>query len=180
MNGLSLGGGSELAYACTARVARKGVSMLFGQPEVRLGIIPGAGATQRLPRLIDFSTAWRLLRTGGTLSGTEALQLGLIAEEVEGDVVTRAMELARTLRPVALPDPRVPPVLPEVDLKGLSRKVDEILRRAILEGAKLPMDPALEIESRAFGEVYATRDHRIGLDNYIKTNLKQPANFVHA
>jgi enoyl-CoA hydratase/3-hydroxyacyl-CoA dehydrogenase len=180
LNGLSLGSGSELAYACTARIARKGLPTLFGQPEVRLGIIPGAGGTQRLPRLIDFSTAWRLLRTGGTLSGTEALQLGLISEEVEGDVVSRAVELARTLKPAAPPDPRVPPVLPEVDLKGVSRKVDEILRRAILEGAKLPLDQALEVEARCFGEVYATRDHRIGLDNFIKTSLKQPAIFIHA
>jgi hypothetical protein len=58
--------------------------------------------------------------------------------------------------------------------------VDEILRRAILEGARLPIDPALEVEARSFGEVYATRDHRIGLDNYLKTSLKQPANFIHS
>src|SRR5206468_9836064 len=78
LNGLSLGGGSELAYACSARIARKGVSMLFGQPEVKLGIIPGAGGTQRLPRLIDFARAWRILRTGGSISGDEAEKLGLI------------------------------------------------------------------------------------------------------
>ncbi|HVE40528.1 MAG TPA: 3-hydroxyacyl-CoA dehydrogenase NAD-binding domain-containing protein [Planctomycetota bacterium] len=180
LNGLSLGSGSELAYACTARIARKGLPMLFGQPEVRLGIIPGAGGTQRLPRLIDFSAAWRLLRTGGTLSGTESLHLGLISEELDGDVVARAVELARTLKPVTPPEPKVPAVLPEVDLKGLSRKVDEILRRTILEGARLPLDPALAVEARSFGEVYATRDHRIGLDNYLKTSLKQPANFIHS
>ena len=180
LNGLSLGSGSELAYACSARIARRGLPMLFGQPEVRLGIIPGAGATQRLPRLIDFTVAWRLLRTGGTLSGTEALHLGLISEEIDGDVVARAVELARTVRPASPPDPLVPPVLPEVNLKGLSRRVDEILRHAILEGARLPLDRALEVEARSFGEVYATRDHRIGLDNYLKTSLKQPASFVHA
>src|SRR5207237_964924 len=101
MNGLSLGGGSELAYACTARVARKGVPLLFGQPEVRLGIIPGAGGSQRLPRLIDFATAWRILRTGGTLSGDEAQNLGLILEQVEDDVVGRAIEIARTIKPSA-------------------------------------------------------------------------------
>jgi enoyl-CoA hydratase/3-hydroxyacyl-CoA dehydrogenase len=180
LNGLSLGSGSELAYACTARIARKGLPMLFGQPEVRLGIIPGAGGTQRLPRLIDFAVAWRLLRTGGTLSGSEARQLGLVSEEIEGDVVARAVELARTLEPASPPEPRVPSVLPDVDLQGLSRKVDEILRRAILDGAKLPLDPALEVEARNFGDVYATRDHRIGLDNYLRTSLKQPALFVHA
>jgi enoyl-CoA hydratase / 3-hydroxyacyl-CoA dehydrogenase len=180
LNGQSLGAGSEIAYACTARVARKGISALFGQPEVRLGIIPGGGATQRLPRLIDFAAAWRLLRTGATLSGSEALQLGLLSEEVDGDVVSRAVHLARTLPPAAPREPRVPAVLPEVDLTGVSRKIDEILRRAILDGAKLPFDQALELEARCFGEVYATRDHRIGLDNYLRTALKQPAIFVHA
>jgi enoyl-CoA hydratase / 3-hydroxyacyl-CoA dehydrogenase len=180
LNGLSLGSGSELAYACTARVARKGIRMLFGQPETKLGVIPGAGGTQRLPRLIDFATAWRLLRTGGTLSGSEALQLGLLLEEVDGDVVARAVEWARTLQPTTPPDAKVPAVLPEVDLTGVSRRIDEILRRAILEGAKLPLERALEVEAKCFGETYATRDHKIGLDNYIKTGLKQPANFVHA
>ncbi|HZE96542.1 MAG TPA: 3-hydroxyacyl-CoA dehydrogenase/enoyl-CoA hydratase family protein [Planctomycetota bacterium] len=179
LNGLSLGGGSELAYACTARIARKGLPVLFGQPEVRLGLIPGGGGTQRLPRLIDFAAAWRILRTGATLSGTEALQLGLIQEEVEGDLLERAVELARTLQPAPLPAARIPDVLPEVDLKGHSRRIDEILRRAILDGAKLPIDAALELEAAAFGEAYATRDHRIGLDNYFKTGLKQPARFVH-
>jgi enoyl-CoA hydratase/carnithine racemase len=180
LNGLSLGSGSELAYACTARIARKGLPMLFGQPEVRLGIIPGAGGTQRLPRLIDFSAAWRLLRTGGTLSGTEALHLGLITEELDGDVGPAQSSSARTIQPAAPADPRVPTVLPEVDLKGLSLKVDEILRRAILEGAKLPLDRGLDVEAKCFGEVYGTRDHRIGLDNYLKTSLKQPAFFVNA
>lgn len=180
LNGLSLGGGSELAYACTARIARKGLPLLFGQPEVKLGIIPGAGGTQRLPRLIDFATAWKLLRKGGTLSGEEALRLGLIHEEVEGDLLERAVELARALKPRALPPAKVPPVLPEVDLGGLSRKVDEILRKAILEGAPLPLEKAAEVEIACFGEAFDTRDRQIGMENYLKTKLSRPAAFVHA
>ncbi len=180
MNGLSLGGGSELAYACTARIARKGVSMLFGQPEVRLGIIPGAGGTQRLPRLIDFSTAWRILRTGGSISGEDAQKLGLILEQVDGDLVTRAIEIVRTLKPQLLTPPRVPAVPPEVDLGGLSRKVDEILRKAILTGIKMPLEQAVEFESQCFGEVFTTQDCQIGLENFLRTNLKQPAAFTHA
>ncbi|MFN3484581.1 MAG: 3-hydroxyacyl-CoA dehydrogenase/enoyl-CoA hydratase family protein [Planctomycetota bacterium] len=182
MNGLSLGGGSELAYACTARIARRGVSPLFGQPEIKLGIIPGAGGTQRLPRLIDFATAWKLLRTGGSISATEALRLGLVREEVEADVLLeRAVELARSLPPAAPLGPvRPPTTLPEVSLEGLSRKVDEILRRAILEGAPLPLEEALRRESELFGEVFRTRDCRIGLENFRRTGLKQPAPFVHA
>jgi len=187
LNGLSLGGGSELAYACTARVARKGVKQLFGQPEVRLGIIPGAGGSVRLPRLIDFATAWKVVRTGGSISGAEALSLGLILEEVDGDVVARACELAEAIakgkvkvkelpkKPIAVPEP-----LPEVPIDGLSRKVDEIACRAMVEGAKLPLAKALALESKLFGEVCGTQDMKIGLENFVKTGLKQPAAFVHA
>jgi enoyl-CoA hydratase/3-hydroxyacyl-CoA dehydrogenase len=182
MNGLSLGGGSELAYACTARIARRGASPLFGQPEVKLGIIPGAGGTQRLPRLIDFAAAWKLLRTGGSISGSEALRLGLIREEVEPEaLLDRAIELARSLPPASPLPPVTPPAaLPEVPLEGLSRKVDEILRKAILEGAPLPLEEGLRRESELFGEVFRTRDCRIGLENFLRTGLKQPASFVHA
>ncbi len=180
LNGLSLGGGSELAYACTARIARRGIAPLFGQPEVKLGIIPGAGGTQRLPRLIDFAAAWKLLRTGGTLTGEEALRLGLILEETEGDPVPRAVELARALKPGEPPPPRVPASPPDVDLGGLSRRVDEILRKAVLQGAAMPLDEALEFESECFGEVFATRDRRIGLEHFLKNGLKRPAPFAHA
>ncbi|HZL72172.1 MAG TPA: 3-hydroxyacyl-CoA dehydrogenase/enoyl-CoA hydratase family protein, partial [Planctomycetota bacterium] len=149
LNGLSLGGGSELAYCCTARIARKGVKTLFGQPEVKLGIIPGAGGSVRLPRLVDFATAWKVLRTGGTISGPEALSLGLILEEVGDGLVDRAIEIVRKLASREMKAKEIPkgpiPVpsnLPEVDLGPLSRKVDEILRSAILEGAKLPFEQA--------------------------------------
>ncbi len=180
LNGLSLGAGSEIAYACTARIAKKGLLIAFGQPEMKLGLIPGAGATQRLPRLIGFEAAWRLLRTGGSLSGPEALRLGLLREEVDGDVVERARRLALELAPAALPaPPAVPASPPEVDLQGLSRKVDEILRRAILEGAAVDIDAGLEIEARAFAEVWATRDRQIGIDNFLRTQLKHPAPFIH-
>ena len=161
-------------------VARKGLPILFGQPDVRLGLIPAGGATQRLPRLIDFPVAWRVLRSGGNLSGEEARALGLVLEEVDGDPVARAVELARSLRPAEPRPATVPAVLPDTDLGGLSRRVDEILRKAILEGARGPLDRGLEIERRCFGEVWATRDRRIGLDTYLRTGLKQPAAFVHA
>jgi enoyl-CoA hydratase/3-hydroxyacyl-CoA dehydrogenase len=186
LNGLSLGGGSELAYCCTARIARKGLKTLFGQPEVKLGIIPGAGGSVRLPRLIDFATAWKILRTGGSISGAEALKLGLIEEEVEDDLIGRAVALARRLASggaKAKEIPRgpipVPRDLPEVDLGTLSRKVDEILRSAVLEGAKLPLEHALRLESAKFGEVCGTEDMRIGIENFLKTQLKEPAKFVH-
>ena len=99
---------------------------------------------------------------------------------MEGDLVARAVDVARTIKPGPIPSPSVPSVPPEVDLGGLSRKVDEILRKAILTGIKMPLDQALEFESKCFGEVFATRDCKIGLDNYLKTGAKQPAVFTHS
>src|SRR5262249_55713723 len=84
MNGLAFGGGNELAMACTLRIARKGLKVLAGQPEPNLGIIPGAGGTQRLPRLVGLEASSRMLRTARPISSAEALKLGLIAEEVDG------------------------------------------------------------------------------------------------
>jgi enoyl-CoA hydratase/carnithine racemase len=187
LNGLSLGGGSELAYCCTARIARKGIKTLFGQPEVKLGIIPGAGGSVRLPRLIDFGTAWRVLRTGETISGSESLKLGLILEEAEDGLVDRAAEVVRKLASREMKAKEIPrgpiPVpahVPELELGTLSRKVDEILKSAILEGARMPLEQALTFESSKFGEVCGTEDMRIGIENFLKTQLKQPAPFIHA
>ncbi|HIC22706.1 MAG TPA: hypothetical protein EYO84_04710, partial [Planctomycetes bacterium] len=77
LNGLAFGGGNEIAMACNARIARSGQKVLVGQPEVNLGIIPGAGGTQRLPRLVGVEKAAELLRTGRTVSSAEALAIGL-------------------------------------------------------------------------------------------------------
>ena len=76
--------------------------------------------------------------------------------------------------------PRVPAVLPDLDLGGLSRKLDQIVRRAVTEGARLPLEKGLELETRCFGEAFGTRDRQIGLENYQRTGLKMPAAFVHA
>jgi enoyl-CoA hydratase/3-hydroxyacyl-CoA dehydrogenase len=180
LNGLSLGAGSELAYACTARIARKGLPVAFGQPEVKLGLVPGAGGTQRLPRLIGFDAAWKLIRSGGSLSGAEALEKGLLSEEVEDGLVERAVQLARTMPPAPPLAPAVPPPVPsEVDLARLSRRIDEILRRAMLQGAPLGMDAALEVEARAFQEAWVTRDRQIGIEHHLRSRSSQGAPFIH-
>lgn len=186
MNGLALGGGNELAMACTLRIARKGQRLLAGQPEARLGFIPGAGGTQRLPRLIPFEKAWKLLRTAGNLSSSEALALGLIEEEVEGDLVARAVAIARELldgrrrpKPIARGPIDVPTNLGEVDLGTLSRKCDEIMKRAILEGARLSLEDGVRLEAKLFGECCGTQDMKIGIENFQKGG-KEPARFVHA
>jgi enoyl-CoA hydratase/carnithine racemase len=90
VNGYALGGGCELAMACTVRVASE--NAVFGQPEVKLGLIPGYGGTQRLPRLIGKSSALRLLLTGETVSATEALRLGLVDVVVPADALRSTAE----------------------------------------------------------------------------------------
>ena len=185
-NGLAFGGGNELGMACHARVARKGIALLAAQPEPNLGIIPGAGATQRFPRWIGLRNAWPLLRTGRPISSAEALELGLIREEVEGDVVAAAVQLARnaaagtiTLSPIPKDPIEVPDDLPEVDLKHLSRAVDAVLRKAILEGARMPLAEGLRFECQCFGEICALEDMRIGVDNFIKNGPRSKASFLH-
>ncbi|MCC6671218.1 MAG: 3-hydroxyacyl-CoA dehydrogenase/enoyl-CoA hydratase family protein [Planctomycetes bacterium] len=188
MNGLAFGGGNELAMACTLRIARKGQKVFVGQPEPNLGIIPGAGGTQRLPRLIGLERAAGILRTARPISSAQALEYGLISEEVDGDLVTRAVQIARELASGKRPRPQmpkgplagVPPQLPPVELGHLSRKVDEILCRALLDGARTTLAEGIEIETRAFGEVCATKDMRIGVENFLAHGPRAPAPFVHA
>ena len=187
MNGLAFGGGNELAMACHARVCRKGLRVLAGQPEPNLGIIPGAGATQRLPRLVGVENAATLLRTGRPISSAEAVEMGLVREEVDGDVVAAAVDLARRaakgdtsikrMSPEPLP---MPDALAEVDLGHLSRAVDAIMVRAILEGCAQPLAEGIAFEAKMFGEVCKTRDMRIGVQTFMEKGARAKAEFVHA
>jgi enoyl-CoA hydratase len=96
INGYALGGGCELAMACTIRVASD--RAVLGQPEVKLGLIPGYGGTQRLARLIGKSRAFRLLLTGETVSAQDALTLGLVdIVEPAASMMARAQLLARQI-----------------------------------------------------------------------------------
>ncbi|MBX3466143.1 MAG: 3-hydroxyacyl-CoA dehydrogenase/enoyl-CoA hydratase family protein [Planctomycetes bacterium] len=188
MNGLAFGGGNELAMACHARLCVKGLKVLAAQPEPNLGIIPGAGGTQRLPRLIGVEQAARLLRTGKPISSADAVKLGLVREEVERDaLVAAAVDLVRraakgevALTPLPTgPLPDVPATLPDVDLGHLSRAVDQVLSRAILEGARLPLDEGLRLEARLFGECVKLKDMRIGITTFLEQGPRARAPFVH-
>lgn len=187
LNGLAFGGGNELAMCLDVRIANKGTKVLVGQPEPNIGIIPGAGGTQRLPRLVGFEAATPILRTGRPISSAKALEIGLIAEEVEGDLLERAIALARELADGKTPTPKiqgkplanVPSSLPEVDIGHLSRKVDEIMCRAILEGARLNLRDGIALEAECFGDVCATKDMRIGVTNFLEKGPRSPAQFVH-
>jgi enoyl-CoA hydratase/3-hydroxyacyl-CoA dehydrogenase len=187
MNGLAFGGGNEMAMACTARIAKKGLRVLAGQPEPKLGIIPGYGGSQRLPRLVGFSKAWPILRTGNPVSSEEALQIGLIQEEVEGDVKEAGISFAKRLisgevkvPPIKKEPIDIPKSLPDVDIGHLSRKTDEILREAILGGAKMTLEEGLKNEARVFGRCLRTKDMRIGMENFMKFGPKRNAEFSHA
>jgi enoyl-CoA hydratase/carnithine racemase len=96
VNGYALGGGCELAMACTIRVAEE--RAMFGQPEVKLGLIPGYGGTQRLPRLVGKSQALQLLLTGDTISAVDALKIGLVDRVVgAAELMGAVEELARKI-----------------------------------------------------------------------------------
>ncbi len=102
INGTAMGGGFEMVLACDLRLVKQGDYDL-GLPEINLGLLAGAGGTQRLPRLIGQSKAMEMELLGKTISPTEAVQFGIAMECVEGDVVARAMEIAHKL---ASKDPR--------------------------------------------------------------------------
>ena len=187
LNGLAFGGGIETAMACEARVAKKGLKVLAGQPEANLGIIPGAGGTVRLPRLVGFENANMMLRTCRPISSEKAVAFGLIREEVEGDLVGRAVARCRDMadgkaertRMDEGPMRDVPESLPSVEIGHLSRKVDEILQKAILGAANLPLADAVPFEAKCFGEVCGTEDMRIGVQNFLTNGPKSKADFVH-
>jgi len=187
LNGMALGGGNELAMCCTARIARAGLSVLVSQPEPNLGIVPGAGATQRLPRLVGFTKAAEMLRTGRALSGREAVECGLVRAEVEGDLVEAAVALARAaargaerLTPID-PQPMVVPAsLLPVELGHRSRAVDALICRAMLEGCRMPLADGLRFESEMFGECCATDDMRIGVGNFLANGPRSKAIFTHS
>jgi 3-hydroxyacyl-CoA dehydrogenase/enoyl-CoA hydratase/3-hydroxybutyryl-CoA epimerase len=104
INGLALGGGLEVALACHERVVADDRSVQLGLPEIKLGLLPGAGGTQRLPRLIDTGEAMRMLLTGDPVSPTRAMQLGLVQELLAPEQLLAAA----SRRALALVEPRAP------------------------------------------------------------------------
>ncbi|RYD59695.1 MAG: enoyl-CoA hydratase/isomerase family protein [Sphingomonadales bacterium] len=154
VNGSALGGGCELMMACDIRIAA--VDALFGQPEVTLGIIPGAGGTQNLPRLVPVGTAKRLLFTGDRISAIEAQQIGLVDEVVAtADLLPHAMALARRIAknaPLAV----------------------SAAKQAINLGLELGLAEALRLETSLFAKLFRSRDVSEGVAAFLE---KRPADF---
>ncbi len=187
-NGFAFGGGNELGMACTLRIAKKGLPIVFCQPEVNLGFIPGAGGTQRLPRLIPVEKAAEILRTGRIVSGKEALSLGFIYKEFDGDLVNEAINIIEEINAGKIVPKRISkdPAIsniecpPDISLNHLSKRIDQILCRAIYDGLRMRLEDGLELESNLFGECILTKDMKIGVETFMKQGAKAKAEFVHA
>ncbi|WP_262267975.1 3-hydroxyacyl-CoA dehydrogenase NAD-binding domain-containing protein [Microvirga yunnanensis] len=162
VHGTALGGGCEIALACHARVAEPGAG--FGLPEVKLGLVPGAGGTQRLPRLVGLEAALDLVTSGRTVKAAEALRLGLIDQLSTADLRQDAMDLARDLIGRPLRRTGECAVTP-LDAATASAKVADIHRKArgaqapgraaelVLLSASLPLQDGMTRERETFLEL---------------------------
>lgn len=184
VNGPVMGGGAEFAMTCHARVV--GPNLVFAQPEVNLGIIPGYGATQRLPRLVGVEKALELLRTARIVDAREACALGWAYGEPVADPVSAAKDLIRQhlsgkvkLAPVHPAPLAVPDAIPNVDIGHRSLVADTILVQAVTQGLKLPLYDGLMVEAKAFAEVKQTVDADIGIKNFQANGPRVPAAFIH-
>ncbi|HOC18560.1 MAG TPA: enoyl-CoA hydratase-related protein [Vicinamibacterales bacterium] len=148
VNGRALGGGCELALACHLRVASD--TAAFGQPEVKLGLIPGFGGTQRLPRLIGKSRALELLLTGREVGADEALRVGLVHR------VVPAAELMPACRAWALELSALPPL-------ALANVLDAVAR-----GMEMSFPEAAFLEAALFGAVAGSEDAREGTRAFLE------------
>lgn len=149
VNGFALGGGCELAMSCHVRIASE--SAKFGQPEVKLGVIPGYGGTQRLTRLIGRGRALQLLLTGEMIDAAEGHRLGLVNRVVPA--TESVVEVARTMLQQMLANAPL----------ALAQCIDVVNR-----GADIPLDEALALEAAAFGLLAATDDMRQGTAAFLE------------
>jgi enoyl-CoA hydratase len=147
VSGFALGAGCELALMCDFIVAD--ATARLGQPELAVGIMPGAGGTQRLIRTVGKQVASWMLMTGEALTGERAYQLGLVADLApEGQALSRALELAKKVS-------RMPP------------KAIAATRRVLRQGADLPLDAALALENREFLMLFDTEDKTEGMRAFL-------------
>jgi len=148
VNGFALGGGCELAMHCDIIVAGQGAKL--GQPEVKVGIMPGAGGTQRLVRAIGKFAAMRWLLTGDLLSAPDAYRLGLVSEVVpDGEVLQHALAIAARIA-------ELPPLAVAA------------IKETVLLGTDLPLEAALRLEGEKFQALFATEDRTEGMRAFLE------------
>jgi enoyl-CoA hydratase len=154
VNGFALGGGCEIAMACTMRLASEAAK--FGQPEVKLGIIPGYGGTQRLPRLVGKGLAMQLVLTGEMISAQEAHRIGLVNEVLPADkLILRAEEIAGKII-------------------GMSPLAIQYCMEAVNEGMNMTLQEGLFLEATLFAVCCASEDKNEGTRAFLE---KRKANF---
>jgi enoyl-CoA hydratase len=154
VNGFALGGGCELALACTIRIASRNAKL--GQPEVKLGILPGYGGSQRLPRLCGKGVAHELILTGEMINADEALRIGLVNRVVElSELLATAESIAKKIIANA-------PLAVKYAMEAVER------------GMEMPQEEGLFLEATLFGLCCATEDMREGTRAFLE---KRPAKF---
>ncbi len=155
VDGLALGGGLELALACTMRVA--GAEARFGLPEVKLGLIPGAGGTQRLPRVVGRARALDIMLTGRQVDSREAYAIGLVDRVAQsGSAERTALVLARELCALSLP-------------------AQQAVIRAVDAAYDLPLGEGLEYEGALIQELFETGEAKEGIAAFLE---KRPPHFA--
>jgi enoyl-CoA hydratase len=148
VHGFALGGGMELCMACDIRLAAEGTK--FGQPEVTLGVIPGFGGSQRLPRIVGQGNALRLLLTGEWIDAHEAHRIGLVSEVTAPDeLLAKGQQLA-------------------AKLVSLAPKALTWVKRAVYDGAELDQERGLALEASLFALCFATEDQKRGMTAFLQ------------
>ena len=154
VNGFALGGGCELAMSCDIRICSD--NAMFGQPEVGLGITPGFGGTQRLPRLVGMGMAKQLLYTARNIDAAEALRIGLVNAVIpQAELLDAALKMAGQIAknaPIAV----------------------RACKKAVNEGMQVSIDKAVEIEEKLFGGCFETHDQVEGMACFLSREKPKP------
>ncbi|WP_300368133.1 enoyl-CoA hydratase-related protein [Brachyspira sp.] len=148
INGFALGGGCEIAMSCDIRICSD--NAIFGQPEVGLGITPGFGGTQRLPRIVGMGMAKQMIYAGKNIKADEAFRIGLVnAVYPQAELMGAAEKLANSIAaaaPIAVRNSK----------------------KAINEGLQVDMDKAIVIEEKLFGDCFETEDQKEGMKAFLE------------
>lgn len=154
INGFAFGGGLELAMACTFRLAAPSAKM--GLPEIKLGLIPGYGGTQRLPRLVGPARALEMIMTGRTVTAAEAERIGLVNRIVEGDMLAAGLAFA-------------------AEFSSYGRVAQHLAREAVMRAMDTPLHAGLQIEADLSTLAFQTADATEGMAAFA---AKRPARVV--